>query len=225
MIYTSKTLNQIMNTMNNGTTLDDSNVSLRMVDPISEPIIQIESDLRTINVPNELRKIAVTGDHLSETIYFSCPKYFDGQDLSQHNCIIRFVNAGNEYGESQTTDLEIGDNTIKFGWKIDNHVTRYSGNIYFTVQFETVSDRIEYQWQTTPAELYVLPGLNIEEALTDKDDILFRSLTRRISILEDKFSQFEIVIQDVKTLQEQVDILQNDVGYLHKNAAYITLDE
>ena len=224
MKYASKTLSQMLS-INSLPQSSGSNVLSKMTIPELEPIIQIESDLRTIVVPDELKNIAVAGDHFSETIYFSCPRYFDGQDLSEHNCIIRFVNAGNEYGECKTIDLEVDEDVIKFGWKIDNHTTRYSGYIYFTVQFETVTDSIEYQWQTTPAELFVLSGLNIEAGISDKDDLIFRSLTNRISVLEDKISQFEIALQDIKSLKEQSSLLQTDVDYLKTNVAYIDSDE
>lgn len=219
MIYKSKLLNQAINVDNSIPA-----ISPLMVEPENEPVIEINADLRHITIPEELKDIAVTGDHLCETIYFSCPRYFDGEDLSNHSCIIRYINAGNEYGECDVVDITTENDRIKFGWSIDNKATRYSGIIKFTVQFETISDSVEYQWQTTPAELNILPGLNIESTITDQDDVLFRSLTRRISALEEKVTEFDITIQAIENLIHQIDQLQKDVDYLKENVVYTLSD-
>ena len=102
-----------------------------------------------------------------------------------------FINAGNEYGESEVIDLTSDENTIKFGWAIDNYVTRYSGIIQFTVQFETEDKGIQYQWQTTPAKLTILAALDIESTITDKDDVLFRTLSNQIIALQQQIASLE----------------------------------
>lgn len=227
MAYQSALLKQAIssqsaqNTQNqNLNNITNAGISLLSVNPEDEPVIQIDADLRTINIPEELKNIAVTGDHLSETIYFSCPRYFDGEDLSEHTCIIRFINAGNEYGESEVIDLTSDENTIKFGWAINNYVTRYSGTIHFTVQFETRNDSIDYQWQTTPAQLTILPGLNIESTITDRDDVLFRTLSNQIAILQQKVESFESALSDISDLQDIISALEYEVNYLKENVVY-----
>ena len=192
--------------------------------PNVESVIEIDAALRKITIPDELKNIAVEGDHLSETIFFRIPRYFDGDDLSSRNCKIRYVNAGSEYGESEICDMEIFDDFIKFGWSIENRVTRYRGVINFTVQFETIENGIEYQWQTTPAQLNVLAGLNIQEIITDKDDVLFRTLNKQIQELQKVVEQLEIKISSINTIGNQVDKLSSDVRYLQDNVVY-TLDE
>lgn len=225
MDYRSKLLNEAMKEIqSSGKNPISNNVSLLMSDPESEPVIQIDSDLRKITIPDELKDIAVAGDHLSETVYFTCPRYFDGNDLSEHKCIIRYINAGNEYGEADVIDLTSETDTIKFGWSLDNYVTRYSGSISFTVQFETVDDTVKYQWQTTPAELNILAALNIEETITDKDDTLFRTLSNQVATLQEKVKLFEEKMDILESLSQQISIIQNDVNYLKENVVY-TLSE
>ena len=157
-----------------------------------EPTLTIDSNLRKITVPQQLYNIGVAGDHLCEEIFFECPRYFDGNDLSEHNCIIRFINAGKEYGESNITNMTVNEDLLIFGWKLDNSVTRYNGVISFTVQFETIKDGIQYQWQTTPAQLNILAGLNIEQTITEKDDILFRTLINQVNDLQKSVEQLKI---------------------------------
>lgn len=196
-------------------------LSPMMLNSDIEPIIQIDSDLRQINIPPELYNIAVSGDHLSETIFFNVPRYFDGKDLSEHDCLIRYINAGGEYGESDVCDVEVNATNIKFGWAIDNMVTRYTGIIKFTVQFETVN---EYQWQTTPAELHILAGLNIENTITNKDDVLFRSLITQIQNLQRTLNSIQIEVDKISSLESQVKKLTQDINYLKENVVY-TLTE
>lgn len=190
-----------------------------------EPALTINSNLRKITVPQQLYNIGVAGDHLCEEIFFKCPRYFDGNDLSEHDCIIRFINAGKEYGESNITNMTVNEDSLIFGWKLDNYVTRYSGAISFTVQFETIKDGIQYQWQTTPAKLNILAGLNIEQIITDKDDILFRTLSNQVNDLQKSVEQLKIQVSMIDSLKCQVDKLYDDVKYLQENVVYYTLDE
>ena len=199
-------------------------ISLMMLEPDTEPVIQIDSDLRHITVPKELYNIAVTGDHLSETIYFQIPRYFDGEDLSGHDCLIRYINAGKEYGEADVCDVEVTNNIIKFGWQIDNYATRYPGVIEFTVQFETIQNGVEYQWQTTPAELFILAGLDIENTLSEKDDVLFRTLTTQIQDIQKILTSIQTETDKISSLESQIEKLRNDVEYLKENVVY-TLSE
>ena len=98
MAFKSSLLSKATNSQSIANSMNSTNpehgISLMMLEPDTEPIIQIESDLRHITIPKELYNIAVTGDHLSETIYFQIPRYFDGEDLSGHDCLIRYINAG-----------------------------------------------------------------------------------------------------------------------------------
>lgn len=193
---------------------------LMLVEPDTEPVIQINADARTITVPPELLNIGVAGDHKSETIYFNVSRYFDGADLSEHNCLIRYINAGNEYGEFSVTEMVIGTDTIKLGWTIDNYVTRYSGTVNFTVQFETVNNGVKYQWQTTPAQLNVMAGLNIEQTITEKDDVLFRTLSNQVQDLQRAVEELQHKTEIAGDLQDQINILNERVTYLEENVVY-----
>lgn len=194
--------------------------SLMMVNSDTEPIIEIDADLRKITVPKQLQNIGVVGDHHAEKIFFKCPRYFDGKDLSGHTCIIRCINAGSEYFESPTVDMLIEDDVLIFGWILDNYATRYSGTIQFTVQFETKNNGVQYQWQTTPTSLNILAGLNIEKTITDKDDILFRTLTNQIQNLQSRVSDLESMLINYSNLQNEIITLQNELNYLKDNVVY-----
>lgn len=235
MAFKSNLLNSIAaSTSTDSSSTDSSSVmsaslestpSFMLVNPNTEPMIEIDADLRKITVPQELVNIAVEGDHLSETVYIKAPRYFDGIDLSVHSALVRFVNAGNEYGEYKVTDIESDEDSIILGWAINKYATRYRGKIYFTVQFDTVtSDGIQYQWQTTPAELNILAGLNIEKTITEKDDILFRTLTNQIQELQEAVGALQQQVGTYDDIVARLEQLESDVKYLQDNVVY-TLDE
>lgn len=189
----------------------------RLTNEEDEEIIKVESDLRTIIVPESLKVIGVAGDHRAESIFFQIPRYFDGQDLSEHNCLIRYINAGNEYGEYPIADKAVDEKYIILGWQITNLVTRYAGTINFTIQFETIDyNGVEYQWQTIPATLTVLPGLNVEKTITEKDDSLFRNLSSRVQYIEERLNK----LSDYESKKIEIDDIQNRLKYLEDNVVY-----
>ncbi len=189
-----------------------------------EEIIVVDSGLRNIIIPQTLKTVGVAGDHKAEALFFQIPRYFDGNDLSTHSALIRFINAGNEYGEYQITSKAIDDDFIILGWQVSNYVTRYSGTVNFTVLFETVdSNGIEYQWQTVPAQLIVLPGLKIEATITDKDDSLFRKLSVQVQTLQEKMNSLPNASELNKTIESlnySIDKLKNKISYLENNVVY-----
>lgn len=190
----------------------------------NEEIIVVDSGLRNIIVPQSLKTVGVAGDHKAEALFFQIPRYFDGNDLSNHSALIRFINAGNEYGEYQITSKAIDDDFIILGWQVSNYVTRYSGTVNFTVQFETVdSNGIEYQWQTVPAQLTVLAGLKIETTITDKDDSLFRKLSDQVETLQEKMNSLPSASElnkTFETLNESINNLEKRITYLENNVVY-----
>ena len=197
----------LLSSVSLGQAVSFNNPSSRMLNPNTEPVIEINSDLRKITIPKELYNIAVVGDHQAETIFFNCPRYFDGKDLYEHKCIIRCINAGNEYFEIDVVEMTATSDYLRFGWTLDNCVTRYSGIINFTVQFETVDSKVNYQWQTTVSTLNILPALNIEDTITEKEETLFRNLSNQVQELA----------SSVELLQENNLDIENDIQYLKDN--------
>lgn len=196
------------------------------LNPSSEPVIEISSDSRIVNIPDEIKSIGiVAGDHLAETFYFHIDRYFDDNDLSKHHAIIRFINAGNEYGESDAVDITINENDITIGWSIDNKVTRYAGDVSFTIQWETIENGVrEYQWQTLPASINVKSGLAIEETITDKDDLLFRTLSRQVQDLQEKYNALinSNIVTNIDILFERLNTLETSLKYLEENVVYVS---
>jgi hypothetical protein len=120
--------------------------------------------------------------------------------------------------------MTVNDDSLYFGWKLDERATRYSGIINFTVQFETKNSNCPYQWQTTPAQLNILAGLNIEETITEKDNTLFRTLSNQVQTLQKRVDSLSLEVETLLTMKSQLDKLELDIKYLQDNVVYI-LDE
>lgn len=146
-----------------------------LLDPDVEPRFVINSDERTIVIPEEFKFLAVKMDHLSERIYFDIPRYFDGEDLATKICVVQYINANGEEvveGIASIVDVDYTSEADKiiFRWDVDNNVTKYAGDVSFSVRFYTISDdnRFTYSWNTIPATLPVLDTIdNTGQAITE----------------------------------------------------------
>ena len=138
-----------------------------LMDPDAEPRFVINSNERTIEIPEEFKFLAVKMDHMSERIYFEIPRYFDGEDLSTKICVVQYINANGKEaveGIASIVDVDYTSEADKiiFRWNVDNNTTKYAGDVSFSVRFYTISDdnRFTYSWNTVPAILPVLDTID-----------------------------------------------------------------
>ena len=69
--------------------------------PSNEPRFIIDLNSRIITIPVEFEFLAIKNDHKAETIYFEVDRYFDNEDLSEHTCVVQFLNE-NKINENAT---------------------------------------------------------------------------------------------------------------------------
>lgn len=111
------------------------------VDYTDEARIYVNDD-RTITVLDELKRIAVQGDHNIETVTFDCPRYWDGHDFSQMKVYVTYMRADGFKDSYLTKNLRVSDEDdtrILFDWTISGNVTKVSGNLSFLVYIESTS--------------------------------------------------------------------------------------
>lgn len=140
--------------------------------PSEEPRFLIDANKRSITIPSEFSFLAVRYDHQAETVYFEIDRYFDNVDLSQHTCIVQFINK-DEYGNVSDghyrvpiMDITTIDGKIIFGWTIENPATKYAGDIEFSVRFYTITGegdeaRFLYNINTVPSKSTILDTLQV----------------------------------------------------------------
>lgn len=148
--------------------IQNSTTSTFTILPSDEPRFIINANTRKIEIPVEFSFLSVQHDHKAETIWFEIDRYFDGEDLSKHTCVVQFINKGSlgvEDGTYPVTkmDLESVEDKIIFGWEIGNDATQLVGDITFSIRFYSINSEgyFTYNFNTRPATSNILATLNV----------------------------------------------------------------
>ena len=139
--------------------------------PAAEPHIIINSD-RSITVPEELKHIAVQGDHNIETVTFDCPRYWDEHDLFAMSMRIVYQRPDGHREQYPVEDLRVDDSddsTVHFDWTISGNVTLMKGTISFMVcaKISNVEGVREREWHSR-----INQDLVIDEGMDCSDDYI-----------------------------------------------------
>ena len=118
--------------------------------PLDEEHFYIDANTRVISVPNAFKKngIAVQGDDLAEIVYFEIDRYFDYMDLNTCEIYIQWETPKDPQGQTTKMvsteyirDIESKPGKLIFGWAITKPMTKYSGNLKFSVRFFKWNDK------------------------------------------------------------------------------------
>ena len=135
-----------------------------------EPHIVINND-RSITVPDVLKNVAVQYDHDIETVTFDCPRYWDGNDLSEMKIMINFIKPLGDQGTYVCKPATIDSNNdkiIHFDWTISSEVTAQPGAIKFIVcmQKDATDQTTSLIWHSQICSLMtVLPGIECDSSV------------------------------------------------------------
>lgn len=144
--------------------------------PPEEEIISIDLDTRTTKVPKSF--IIVSQDHVAETLYFTCDRYYDNMDLANTTCIIQIKNAKNEEYTYVVPYFDTTSNELKgqmiFPWVIQNAVTKYAGTVKFAFKFFKLdaTGKLIYELNTLAAEAIVEQGQSWDLSEITQDEII-----------------------------------------------------
>lgn len=137
----------------------------------SENYIIIDED-RLIIIPDNLKNIAVQYDHNIETVTFDCPRYWDGNDMSNMEAHINYVRPDGSINTYNCESISINkenEDRINFNWTITGEVTEFSGKIKFIIcLYKKYPDGTKKQvWHSQLCnDLNVLEGLNCDEGVS-----------------------------------------------------------
>ena len=168
--------------------IQSDNPPSQVLFPQTKTIYDIDLRTRVIDAPKFL---AVEKDHEAETIYFRVDRYHDIMDLSLLTGVIQYKLPGDNrthYSAIPYYDVitEFDNNKMIIPWTVDGNVTKYKGDVTFTLRFFKVerlevqqSDEIDdesaknapaevmynllYNLTTLPATSKVLEGMEVEE--------------------------------------------------------------
>ena len=177
--------------------------------PSNEPRFIIDANSRKINIPFEFSFLGVIGDHKAETIYFEIDRYFDDVDLSEHTCVIQFINKNPQtlkFNEGlypvTTMDVNSIDGKIIFGWNIMNDATQIAGDIHFSIRFYSIdsNNKFTYNFNTLTANSIILDTLDV------KHTSIIEISPSELQAWNDKMNQMNLKAE--QALQETSEILQ-----------------
>ena len=177
--------------------------------PSNEPRFIIDANSREINIPFEFSFLGVIGDHKAETIYFEIDRYFDDVDLSEHTCVIQFINKNSKtlkFNEGlypvTTMDVNSIDGKIIFGWNIMNDATQIAGDIHFSIRFYSIdsNNKFTYNFNTLTANSIILDTLDV------KHTSIIEISPSELQAWNDKMNQINLKAE--QALQETSEILQ-----------------
>lgn len=126
---------------------------------------------KNIQVPINMSDILVQGDKQSRKIHFVMGRYFDGNDLSDKDILIKYINAQNESGYDGVDDVLIKDDLIEFNWWVPSEVTVLDGKV--TLQLELLntneSGDIVYRFQTVPIKIEIEKTIIVDSSANPVD--------------------------------------------------------
>ena len=142
-------------------------------------ILTVDLNARVINIPKGITNIGVMSDDDVLRLNFSMPRYYGEYDLSEFEMQINYLNA-RKYGDVyRIEDAVVDTDTITFSWLVGRYAVTYVGEIRFNLCFKkydtTDTSVVIQEFNTTPASLPVLEGLETSEAIVQEyADILVR---------------------------------------------------
>ena len=140
-----------------------------------DDILTVDLDTQTIIIPDNVTILGVESDDNVRYLHFRVPRYFCMTDLSEFSIRINYENAKGGGDLYEVTDAVVEDDVIKFDWLVGRYAVTYKGNVEFNVCMRVVDENgvILREFNTTPATLPVLRGLETSEAIIEQNlDIL-----------------------------------------------------
>lgn len=185
-------------------------------------VFAIDDKLRTITMPNNGSVFGVSGDIEVNQVEFQMPRYCAGFDMTD---FIGRVNYVNPNGDSNYYESEISgtDDTVSFIWLMKPDVTRYSGDVKFSVKLYKKQDgKILKQFNTRSAVGRVLEGFDVIDSVTpEEQETLLHKIEAEIKeevkayidqYAEDKVSEMTQGLPEaVNSLKEDLDEMSDSL--------------
>ena len=135
-----------------------------MTEDSENELLVIDHNFRAIKIPKNKCIAGVESDDDVNRVYFSCPRYCSGTDLSDFDFRINYLNANSEGDIFAVEDKSFDETTIHFSWLIGRHALKYKGNIHFIVcaRVADIEGKIIKEYNTAVHSLMVEEGLEVD---------------------------------------------------------------
>lgn len=179
-------------------------------------VFAIDDKLRTITMPNNGSVFGVSGDIEVNQVEFQMPRYCAGFDMTDFTGRVNYVNPN---GDSNYYESEISgtDDTVSFIWLMKPDVTRYSGDVKFSVKLYKKQDgKILKQFNTRSAVGRVLEGFDVIDSVTpeEQETLLHKieaEIKEEVKAYIDQYAE-DKVSEMTQGLPEAVNSLKEDLA-------------
>lgn len=188
--------------------------------PSDEPKFIIDANSRIITIPKEFEFLGTKNEHNAETVYFEIDRYFNGEDLSNHTCIIQFINKSGDGGLYPVTviDKESEEGKIIFGWQIKEEVTYVAGEVQFAIRFYSINEdnKFTYNFNTLIGKSVILDTLDVDnpsivENYPSELTIWLERMNELSAANQDYGRQIEEIKTQIGDINALLDIINGEV--------------
>lgn len=140
-----------------------------------DDILTVDLDKQTIIIPSNVTILGVESDDNVRYLHFQVPRYFCKTDLADFSIRINYTNAKGGGDLYEVKNPVITEDLITFDWLVGRYAVTYKGTVEFNVCMRVVDSEgvVQREFNTTPASLPVLRGLETGEAIIEQNlDIL-----------------------------------------------------
>lgn len=194
-------------------------------------VFEIDSNLRTINIPVTVKNIGVESDDDVKRLEFTMPKQYGEFDLSQFRIRINYVNANGDKSIYLVEDKKVSGDNITFSWLIGRDVTKYKGQVNFIVclKLSDAKGKILKELNTTLCRLEVLEGLEVVPVIDEKTTDIIEQLLRMVEtettgavqkVTEEgkkQVAEVQKAAQGITADREQINANKTDITEMYKN--------
>ena len=187
--------------------------------------LTVDANTRKITIPNNGTIFGVVGDVEINRVMFSVPRYYSGFDMKDFIARVNYVNPNGEMNFYESSDMAEVDDTITFSWLMSSDVTKYAGDVRFSIKLYKVSgNTYTKSFNTTTGIGKVLEGLDVEKQVTpEQQTTLLSKLETDIKASIDEYVNNQVT-KNVNTyiennVQKKVDaVVQEELAELKKDS-------
>lgn len=187
--------------------------------------LTVDANTRKITIPNNGTIFGVVGDVEINRVMFSVPRYYSGFDMKDFVARVNYVNPNGEMNFYESSDMVEVDDTITFSWLMSSDVTKYAGDVRFSIKLYKVSgNTYTKSFNTTTGIGKVLEGLDVEKQVTpEQQTTLLSKLETDIKASIDEYVNNQVT-KNVNAyiennVQKKVDaVVQEELAELKKDS-------
>lgn len=154
---------------------------------VIESYIEIDSDLRQIAIPEEIKILGVENDKEVRRLRFRMPARYGEFNMIDFGIRINYLNARGRGDVYTVTDAAEEGDWLTFSWLVGEFAAKYSGSVQFIVCAKIVNEAGEIlrEFNTTRASLPVLEGLEVNQEIEETNPDLIEQMLKRLDDLEE----------------------------------------